>query len=671
MNEKLQNKLKTQDKILDSFNEMKKSIEEIKTYLNNLKNNFLDYIEKSEKSIEIIQNEMKNCILSLERAIEYNEEDFDLNSLFNKIKTPLDIFYSRNLQIYENTNIKNIGNLNEKIKEKKENIKEDIEFDPPFPNNFESYETKINSYNNNSISIYESENNQKYINSEEGIYSNKSYFNDNDENNHNNESDNEEINNIIKCTVCNKNEAKIICEHCSQLFCNYCFNLIDDNIKKQHQTQQIDIFKTRKKKKKVLFINSLNQIIKSIISASNYLISHEIIKTYNISNNLNANQDIISYIKRKFDYPYIEDLNSLDSQIVFLKEIYKLLKDNFNVNNIDIHTFHISELNKKLLHKIGDIFKDDNINLAKEAIEQIEYQSDEDDYDDEIYNPEKHLPLNENEFNEMKNKFYYVIYLVSQMNNIKYDQRNIKAIFIKKVKDKLSIDENNIFVSFNNKNSFISSFIKTKEFNSFSLRKLQYYYPDFKKLLEYKIIFENILSHEKYKEYLDYRGNTICPNSRYILMRGTEKYNPPYGWFGIGLNVFEKYNNEEWLETNSNNWAVAYYGVGQNSSSKEIKIILQNIIIKNKLNPQENQFKRYDNDKRHNGNQIGVGIYLSPDINIAEKFSGKISINNKKYRVVLMAKVLISKIREPEDINFWILNKEDIRFYRILVKEAY
>ena len=35
-----------------------------------------------------------------------------------------------------------------------------------------------------------------------------------------------------------------------------------------------------------------------------------------------------------------------------------------------------------------------------------------------------------------------------------------------------------------------------------------------------------------------------------------------------------------------------------------------------------------------------------------------------------MAKVLIDKIKEPEDINYWILNKDFIRFYRILVKES-
>ena len=165
MNENLQNKLKTQDKILDNLNEIKKSIEEIKTYLDKLKNDFMDCVEKSEKSIEIIQNEIKNCILSLEGVIDYNEEDLDLNSLFNKIKTPLDIFYSRNLQHMKTLT----GNINEKIKENKENIKDDIAFDLPFPNNFEFYENKINSYNNNWISNYENENIRKYINNNKGF----------------------------------------------------------------------------------------------------------------------------------------------------------------------------------------------------------------------------------------------------------------------------------------------------------------------------------------------------------------------------------------------------------------------------------------------------------------------------------------------------------------------
>ena len=34
-----------------------------------------------------------------------------------------------------------------------------------------------------------------------------------------------------------------------------------------------------------------------------------------------------------------------------------------------------------------------------------------------------------------------------------------------------------------------------------------------------------------------------------------------------------------------------------------------------------------------------------------------------------MVKVLNEKIREPEDINFWILNKKYARIYRVLIKK--
>ena len=153
-------------------------------------------------------------------------------------------------------------------------------------------------------------------------------------------------------------------------------------------------------------------------------------------------------------------------------------------------------------------------------------------------------------------------------------------------------------------------------------------------------------------------------------MRGTEKYYPPYGWFGIGLNVLGKYDNDEWLDKNTNKWAIAYYSIGQNSSSNKIWEILNKIIIKDSLDIGNNQFKCSSIDKRHPNKKVGFGVYLTPDIKIAEKFAGKIFICGKKYKIVLMAKVLIDKIREPNDINFWILDKEFVRFYRILVKES-
>ena len=268
--------------------------------------------------------------------------------------------------------------------------------------------------------------------------------------------------------------------------------------------------------------------------------------------------------------------------------------------------------------------------------------------------------------------FYYVLSIISQRNNIIFNKLNIKTVFINKIIELLKIDQNNIFVSFNNKNNFINTYIKTKQFFETPLNIIKKLYPGFDILYEYKIISEKILNNKDYQNYLDYEGNTISPNSSYNLMRGTEKYYPPYGWFGIGLKVKGEYDNDDWLDKNSNKWAIAYYSIGQNSSSNKAIEILKEIIIEKKLNQGINQFKCSSMDKRHPNKKVGVGIYLTPDINIAERFSERILINKKKYRVVLMAKVLIDKIKEPEDINYWIIskeNKEFIRFYRILVKE--
>ena len=54
-------------------------------------------------------------------------------------------------------------------------------------------------------------------------------------------------------------------------------------------------------------------------------------------------------------------------------------------------------------------------------------------------------------------------------------------------------------------------------------------------------MLKNSLLIEKFKisqDYFDNRGNFLIPNSRNNIFRGKELYDPPYGWIGIGLNVF-------------------------------------------------------------------------------------------------------------------------------------
>lgn len=94
---------------------------------------------------------------------------------------------------------------------------------------------------------------------------------------------------------------------------------------------------------------------------------------------------------------------------------------------------------------------------------------------------------------------------------------------------------------------------------------------------------------------------------------------------------------------------------------------------KNKFEVEENLQINFCHswDKRHEGKRVGNGFYLSPNINLIEGYSKTILFNKRKYKIILMAKVLIKNIKEPNYYNFWIINKkDDIRFYRILIKEV-
>jgi hypothetical protein len=268
------------------------------------------------------------------------------------------------------------------------------------------------------------------------------------------------------------------------------------------------------------------------------------------------------------------------------------------------------------------------------------------------------------EFKKIINNYFYFITVVPK--------KNVKVIsnIAEMISAILSVDKKNIFLLINEK---IDNFVKSQNFYDLEIKHFFNDNPIFNKLREVKILSENFLCCKcQIKKYnLDYRGNTVNPNSSNNLIRGTEKYDPPYGWIGIGLNVLGKYDNgnNDWLtnNTNSSEWAIAYRGISPNYLSN-INELLKNIITTNCLNNGISGIKAKSNDKRNWG-KVGKGIYLTPKIRIAEEFTTEISFNNKRYKVLLMARVYIKKIREPENSYFWVLNDEDIRIYRILFKE--
>ena len=203
----------------------------------------------------------------------------------------------------------------------------------------------------------------------------------------------------------------------------------------------------------------------------------------------------------------------------------------------------------------------------------------------------------------------------------------------------------------------------------------------FKELISIKnFMIENC----NFKKEFDSRGDLIIPNTSNVLKRGTEDYNPPYGWIGIGLNISGKYNENEddkdgkWIfEKKDSKWANAYLGFNQENNSNN-KIIIKSFAIKDYLhdlvtkNEMLEIFERkvdFD-DKRHWIKKYEKGIYLNSKIENVENDSGIVTIGDKIYKLLLMVRVKIDEISQPKNKDVWVLDKKFIRVYRILLKET-
>ncbi len=164
-------------------------------------------------------------------------------------------------------------------------------------------------------------------------------------------------------------------------------------------------------------------------------------------------------------------------------------------------------------------------------------------------------------------------------------------------------------------------------------------------------------------DMFDSRGNQDPYSYEKHGLRGGKPYNGPIGWTGHGLFVYDQYDGGDntWLGmtgTNPREWCVAYHG----TSLKFAKSILIN-----KLKAGERQLYEDDDDLNHPGQKVGQGVYVTPDISIAEGYAE--NINN--YKCVFMCRINPKTMREPKSKrNFWVVsgNSNDIRPYRLLIK---
>jgi hypothetical protein len=393
-------------------------------------------------------------------------------------------------------------------------------------------------------------------------------------------------------------------------------------------------------------------------------------------------------IKRKFDYPIMKSDEYKDLSL--MKDINSVLINDFNADfqNFSESNYNLINLNELIKASLRNIFNDEKI-YKGDNIENIESNHMMED-DDLIYNQnlnnndeidEINLDevrnenfvknkKNQNQNQNSKSKTLENYYLL--INLIYKKEGNLENEIIQAFNSNFSLNKDQILFSYN-KSYFIDRIIRTEKFDNLSLSEIKKNYQYFNELYEFKYFIDELLITQCKidKKLIDYKGHFIIPNKSNNFIRGKEKYYPPYGWIGIGLKALGKYNDgDDWINDSSkeSKWSIAYHGVGGNLPSSEVLKKLNKKII-NGLEDGESQYKCNYFDIRHKNKRIGTGVYLTPNIDIAENYSGEIKFNNSKYKIALMVKVLNDKIREPEDINFWILNKKYIRIYRVLIKK--
>lgn len=147
-----------------------------------------------------------------------------------------------------------------------------------------------------------------------------------------------------------------------------------------------------------------------------------------------------------------------------------------------------------------------------------------------------------------------------------------------------------------------------------------------------------------------------------MFTRGKEQYVRPCGWNRIALKVLNKYRDGDgWLGTGDEAWPVSYHGPAMDGS--------QGII-------------RKDGD----GATVGRGVYSTPDINVAEKFSKRFTskVDNKTYKVVLQNRINPQKRQQCRRESYWLVYvpegsspvqeraivENSIRPYGLLLKEV-
>ena len=184
------------------------------------------------------------------------------------------------------------------------------------------------------------------------------------------------------------------------------------------------------------------------------------------------------------------------------------------------------------------------------------------------------------------------------------------------------------------------------------------YIPDLCNLIDVKKenIIEGIILN---RCMLDPNGDNKDGNWEYYAQRGGEDYLPPEGWVRYGLSVYNKYDNRnnDWLsyDHRKGEWCIAYSWLTYGKTSSNLESIYEKA-----------------KDIKHEGNQVGRGVFVTQNPEYMEEITESLTIKGKEIKLGLMLRVNPEKIRSPQSNDeIWVVDgySDEIRPYGILIKE--
>ncbi|XP_076023684.1 uncharacterized protein LOC143013863 [Genypterus blacodes] len=164
------------------------------------------------------------------------------------------------------------------------------------------------------------------------------------------------------------------------------------------------------------------------------------------------------------------------------------------------------------------------------------------------------------------------------------------------------------------------------------------------------------------------------------FLRGNELYVRPCGWNRAALRVLQKYDGGDgWLGTGTDAWPVSYHGHNMDGS-------LGVILTHTGSSADEPNFLDAAAALLVTEDTRGRGIYSTPDIKMAEKFSKtfKSKTDGKTYQVVLQNRINPKQRKQCQRAGLWLLYipegssevqtraivENSLRPYGLLLKQA-